>query len=112
MDDLALDHLYRETGYWDESVSWWMKLGLVFEDEWGEEPHRAGKLVRDGLVVVLAEVMTTSPTQAIFIATQDIDAVANQIGTPVAHTHWGTRMVTVTDPDGRTYNFEPGSSDS
>lgn len=112
MKDLRLDHLYRETAHWSESVAWWTTLGLAFAEQWGSEPHRAGRLVRDDLIVVLAEVDVNTPSQAVFVAASDIDEIAERAGAPVAETHWGTRMVTVTDPDGRTYNFEPGSIDS
>jgi len=108
--DLRLDHLYRETTKWDASVAWWMALGFSMVEQWGEEPHRAGKLQRDEASVVLAEVdPSTQPAGSVFLATSDIEAVATRAGVEVVDTHWGTRMVSVTDPDGRTYNFEPSN---
>jgi hypothetical protein len=107
MPDLSIDHLYRETHHWIDSVAWWQKLGFDFVERWGEEPHRAGKLQRDGMAVVLAEVPLSSPVSgSVFIATDDLGVVARQAGRDIVTTHWGTELVAVEDPDGRTYNFE------
>lgn len=109
--DLRLDHLYRETHQWAASVDFWTSLGFSFAQQWGEEPHRAGILVRDGASIVLAEVGHDSTTKAtVFFASGDVDAFAAQAGAEVVDTHWGTRLTTVTDPDGRVYNIEPGEA--
>ena len=108
-----LHHLYRETRRWTESVGFWSRLGFSFEQQWGSEPHRAGALVSGTARVVLAEVTPeTEPSEATFLETSDIDAVSHATATAIVDTHWGTRMVSVTDPDGRTYNFEPRSDQS
>jgi hypothetical protein len=105
--DLRLDHLYRETHHWEDSVAWWTNLGFRFTNQWGDEPHRAGTLVNAGTEVVLAEVPAdTEPSSTTFLATDDIDGFAGRLGTTVEDTHWGTHMVTAVDPDGRTYNIE------
>ena len=109
---LRLDHLYRETHHWVDSVAFWSNLGFSFAEQWGEEPHRAGRLVKDDTSIVLAEVASTAePSQTTFLATDDLDGVARQVGGDIVDTHWGTRMVTIADPDGRVYNVEPASSD-
>ena len=109
MPDVRLDHLYRETRVWDESTAWWTALGFAFTENWGEEPHRAGILTRGDVRVVLAEVpIDSDPGGSVFIATDDLADVAIRTGGEVVDTHWGTQMVSVTDPDGRSYNFEPG----
>jgi catechol 2,3-dioxygenase-like lactoylglutathione lyase family enzyme len=102
------DHIYRETAHWDESVAFWERLGFAFAQQWGNEPHRAGHLVNDRATVVLAE-SPDEPGESLFVATQDLEGVSEVLGTPIVDTHWGTRMVSATDPDGRTYNFEPRS---
>jgi hypothetical protein len=108
-----LHHPYRETTRWTESVGFWSRLGLSFEQQWGSVPHRAGTLVSGTGRVVLAEVAPESePAEATFLETSDIDAVSHATETAIVDTHWGTRMVSVTDPDGRTYNFEPRSDQS
>lgn len=109
--ELTLDHLYRETRHWRQSVAWWRDLGFTFAQEWGEEPHRAGTLVNGPTTIVLAEVPAdVEPSATTFLATGDIEAVAGQLGATVEDTHWGTRMVTATDPDGRVYNIEREAS--
>lgn len=105
---MLLDHLYRETAYWEQSVGFWESLGFVFAETWGEQPHRAGRLVNGPASVVLAET-SGEPRESTFLAVEEIEALAEQIGEPVVDTHWGTRMVSVTDPDGRAYNLEPRS---
>lgn len=105
---MELDHLYRETAHWIESVSFWEGLGFAFQEKWGSEPHRAGRLLNGSASVVLAET-PNDPADSVFIAAADLDFVAQVVGDPIVDTHWGTRMVSAIDPDGRIYNFEPRS---
>ena len=107
-DGLRLDHIYRETHRWEESVAWWENLGFSFESTWGESPHRAGSLRRGSARVVLAEVGAASqPAATTFLSADDVADIATRTGTPIVDTHWGTRMVTLEDPDGRISHFEP-----
>ncbi|MGI9643607.1 MAG: hypothetical protein ACR2N9_12635 [Acidimicrobiia bacterium] len=109
--DIRLDHLYRETHHWTTSVEFWERLGFTFESQWGAEPHRAGTLVRGSASIVLAEVGADSEPQAtVFLATDDLDGLVGLASVEAVDTHWGTRMVALTDPDGRIYNFEPGEA--
>jgi hypothetical protein len=108
-----LHHIYRETAHWSESVAFPSRLGFSFVEECGSDPHRAGRRVNDAAPLVLAEVDPASqPSQATFPASSDIQGVSRAMEESVADTHWGTRMVSVTDPDGRTYNFDPRSDQS
>jgi hypothetical protein len=111
MPRMTLDHLYRETRHWEESVAWWGNLGFTFAERWGGEPHRAGRLECGGAVVVLAEVPATAePASSVFLASDDIADLSMRTGAPVIETHWGTTMVSLTDPDGHIYHFEPGGA--
>jgi catechol 2,3-dioxygenase-like lactoylglutathione lyase family enzyme len=104
---MRLDHLYRETTDWEASVAFWNGLGFAFDHRWGEEPHRAGRLVGDDAAIVLAEIEPGSATEGTpFFDVSDIREFGRLADAPVVETHWGTQMVTVTDPDGRTYRFE------
>lgn len=108
---MELDHLYRETAHWDETVSLWEGLGFTFAATWGSAPHRAGRMTAGSAAIVIAEVSSgDTPTDSVFIAVDDLDEVAAVLGAPITDTHWATRMVTMADPDGRTYNFEPGGT--
>jgi hypothetical protein len=112
MPEVRIDHLYRETTHWIESVAWWRRLGFEFAATWGQEPHRAGTLVNGRASVVLAEVGSeASPDQSTFLATDDLAALSDAVGVDIVDTHWGTRMVSLTDPDGRTYNIEPAGDE-
>jgi hypothetical protein len=107
---LTVHRLYRETADWDDGVVFWRHLGFSFGEQWGSERHRSGTLSSGAARIVFAEVAPGSrPSQATFVSAANLDALAHNIEEPIADTHWGTRMVSVTDPDGRTYNFEPRS---
>jgi hypothetical protein len=45
-------------------------------------------------------------------ASGDIDLFATVAGSDVVDTHWGTRMVCLTDSDGRPAIYEPRSASS
>lgn len=108
---MDLDHLYRETAHWEATVALWEGLGFTFAERWGSTPHRAGRMTAGATAIVIAEVLPAEEaTDSVFIAVDDLERLAGLVGTPIANTHWGTRMVTITDPDGRTYNFESGGT--
>ena len=109
---MELDHLYRETVDWEASVAFWERLGFTFLEQWGSQPHRAGRLTSGEASVVLAETDSRAPSHSVFVNVDDLDAVAVRTGVAAVDTHWGTRMVSLNDPDGRTYNFEPRSDES
>lgn len=101
------DHLYRETRHWADTVAFWQTLGFSRTEMWGEAPHRAGRLVRGDVAIVVAEVPPGAmPKASVFYGVDDVDDIGLRAGQDVVATHWGTRMVTVTDPEGHTYNFE------
>ncbi len=107
MTRLEFDHLYRETHDWESSVEFWARLGFRFVEQWGEPPHRAGRLARDGTWLVLAEtVLGREPSAVPFLVTDSLEEIADATNTVAESTHWGTTMVTLTDPDGRTYHIE------
>lgn len=111
MSDLALDHLYRETHEWEASVEWWSALGFSFTETWGSAPHRAGRLACGRASVVLAEVPTDADAgDAVFLTTGHLEGLAASLDSDISDTHWGTRMISLVDPDGRRYHVEPGSS--
>ena len=96
-------------------MAFWEGLGFEFVDQWGSDGHRAGRLQSKQAVVVLAEVGPDLP--AAFNAFFDLaDPDRFEIGpgveveTPLETTHWGTRWIRVTDPDGRVHCLEAGPS--
>ena len=113
----ALDHLYLETRSFDTAVAFWEALGFKLSEEWGDEGHRAGRLVSGSAFVVLAE--GRSPAQVVHfrVPTGSLDALAAalegskevKVVTPVEPTHWGTRWMRVQDSDRRIYALEETS---
>ncbi len=103
-----IDHLYAETAHWDDSVAFWEGLGFSFAERWGSDGHRAGRLVCNDAAIVLAEV-EEKPAFNVFFDITDadaLDATGHDVATPLQDTHWGTRWIRVTDPDGRIIALE------
>lgn len=104
-----IDHIYLETIQWEASVAFWKSLSFVWAEQWGSEGHRAGRLINNQASVVLAEV-ERAPAFNVFFDVSDAEALeldeAAGVTTPLEDTHWGTRWVRVTDPDGRTFALE------
>lgn len=98
----GIDHLYLETRHWDDSVAFWNALGFSFAEQWGQDGHRAGRLVSGDAVLVLAE---AGDEMTVFFSVADTAALADVAG-EVEHTHWGTKMIRVTDPDGKAFALE------
>jgi hypothetical protein len=106
-------HLYIETHDWDKSVAFWKQLGFQLEFE---TDHHSGSLVAaNGTRIFLAEQSPEDPL-AIDIYFGATDAEGCQPDPPVevvrgfTATHWGTQVMTVRDPDGRSFRIEaPGA---
>lgn len=105
----GIDHLYAETGHWEQSVTFWEGLGFSFEERWGSEGHRAGRLRCNDAIVVLAEV-DGQPAFNVFFDVESADSFEPgpgvEVTTPPGPTHWGTRWLRVRDPDGRIFALE------
>ena len=105
----GIGHIYAETTQWEASVALWEGLGFSFAEHWGSGGHRAGRLVNNAAAVVLAEV-AESPAFNVFFDAAGLERLqlgkAVDLTTPLEDTHWGTRWIRVTDPDGRTFALE------
>ena len=102
-----IDHLYAETTSWEASVEFWEELGFSIVERWGSDGHRAGRLRKADAVVVLAEV-AEEPAFNVFFDVSQLDAMqpGSSVVTPLEDTHWGTRWIRVTDPEGRVFALE------
>ena len=106
-----IDHIYVETAHWDEAVAFWNGLGFEFEERWGEDGHRAGRLRRNEASVVLAEAPENPVRPTVHFGLTDPEKMnehlasqdAVDVSTPLEDTHWGTKWIRVTDPDGNEY---------
>jgi len=105
-----IDHVYAETLQWEESVSFWEGLGFTFVERWGSEGHRAGRFQSGEAAVVLAEVTESTPEFTVFFDLDEADlfdpGVGVSVTTALTDTHWGTRWIRASDPEGRTHAFE------
>ena len=114
----ALDHLYLETRSFDAAVSFWEALGFRLAERWGDEGHRAGRLVSGSASVVLAEGRAPAQVVHFRVPPGSLDALAASLDgntylkvvTPVEPTHWGTRWLRVQDNDRRIYALEETGS--
>ena len=109
MDITGIGHIYVETANWESSVTFWEGLGFSFAERWGSDGHHAGRLTKAEATVVLAEV-AQNPALNVFFDVEGADRFAPadgvEVTTPLQDTHWGTRWIRVTDPDGRTFALE------
>ncbi len=106
-----IDHLYAETIHWEDRVRFWGDLGFVLDDQWGSDGHRAGHMTCNEAKLVLAEV-TDEPAFSVVFDIADAAGPSDlpRIATPLSDTHWGTRWISVSDPDGRVHALEERSS--
>jgi hypothetical protein len=104
----GIEHIYLETHNWGKAVAFWQALGFKLDFE---TDHGSGQLVAsNGTRLFIAE---TSPEDPVGM---DVYLGADQAGVPAPDpvdvvfdwtpTHWGTRVMTVRDPDGRLFRIE------
>ena len=103
-----IDHLYLETRSFDDAVRFWERLGFKLASTWGRDGHRAGRLESGDAYLVLAE--SQEPMLNVHFGLGEADELAARLGQPLEKTHWGTRLLRVTDPDGRTFVLEETTS--
>ena len=105
----GIEAVFLETHNWGKAASFFQKLGYTVEFE---TDHNSGQL-RNGVgpTLFIAEVPETEPTRAhLVLAVADADAVDLDDSIEVVDqwedTHWGTRLMTVRDPDGREWKLQ------
>lgn len=105
----GIEAVFLETHNWGKSANFFQKLGYTVEFE---TDHNSGQLRNDvGPSLFIAEVPETEPTrQHLVLAVADADAVDLDDSIEVVDhwedTHWGTRLMTVRDPDGREWKLQ------
>src|SRR4051794_32402586 len=109
----GIEAVFLETHNWGKAAAFWQALGYTLEFDTG---HSSGQLRNgDGPYVFIAEVpQTRTPNLQVVLKVADADALALgsavEVVTPFADTHWGTREMTVRDPDGRTWSLQAKAS--
>jgi hypothetical protein len=112
MTTTGIQAVYVETHNWGKAAKFFQSLGFELEFE---TDHNSGQLRNgDGPYVFIAEIPADrAPQMQLALGVADPDAFdpgpGVEIVTPFEDTHWGTKLMTVRDPDGRQWSIEgPG----
>jgi len=106
MSTEGIEAVYLETHNWGRAARFFRDLGFTLDFETG---HNSGQLRSgSGPYVFIAEVPAGEPVRAqVVIRVPEEKAVdfgpGAAVVSPWADTHYGTREMTVRDPDGRTW---------
>ncbi len=110
----GIEAVFLETHNWGRAAKFFQALG--FELEFSTD-HNSGQLRNgDGPYVFIAEVPEDRETSMqVVLKVTDAGALSSDPGvevvTPFADTHYGTREMTVRDPDGRIWSLQaPGQN--
>jgi hypothetical protein len=104
----GIEALYLETRNWGKAAKFFQALG--YELEFATD-HDSGMLRNgDGPYLFIAEVPESrEPRTQVVFKVPDADAFRPgdivEVVTPFEETHYGTREMTVRDPDGRTWTL-------
>ena len=105
----GIEAVFLETHNWGKAAKFFQALG--FELEFATD-HNSGQLRNgDGPYVFIAEVPEDrEPQVQVVLKVPGADALALdpvvEVVTPFADTHYGTREMTVRDPDGRLWTLQ------
>jgi uncharacterized glyoxalase superfamily protein PhnB len=110
----GIEAVFLTTHNWGKAAKFFQGLGYELEFDTG---HSSGQLRNgDGPFVFIAEVPEDQPPDTrIVLKVPDPDAFQAdpvvEVVTPFEDTHFGTREMTVRDPDGRLWSLQaPGKS--
>ncbi len=114
MADRGVEAIYLETHNWGKAAKFFQQLG--FELEFATD-HNSGQFRSgDGPFLFIAEVPADrEPGMQVVLKVPDEQGIPadspGQVISPFADTHFGTREMTVRDPDGRAWTLQaPGSA--
>ena len=105
----GIEAVFLETHNWGRAAKFFQALG--YELEFSTD-HNSGLLRNgDGPSVFIAEIPADrAPETQIVLKVPDADAfrpeAVVEVVTPFADTHFGTRTMTVRDPDGRLWTLQ------
>ncbi|MCU1393471.1 MAG: hypothetical protein JWM34_1899 [Ilumatobacteraceae bacterium] len=110
----GIEAVFLETHNWGKAAKFFQALGFTLDFE---TDHNSGQLRNgDGPYVFIAEVPEDQATgiQLVLTVTDEsavrLDPIV-EIVNPFADTHFGTREMTVRDPDGRMWSLQaPGAT--
>ncbi|MFE7356605.1 VOC family protein [Streptomyces sp. NPDC057543] len=105
----GIEAVFMETHNWGKAARFFQALGYELEFE---TDHSSGQLRNgDGPSLFIAEVPADrQPQMQLVLKVADADAFrpdsAVEVVTPFEDTHFGTRLMTVRDPDGRLWSLQ------
>jgi uncharacterized glyoxalase superfamily protein PhnB len=105
----GIEAVFLTTHNWGKATKFFQALGFELEFE---TDHNSGQLRNgDGAYVFIAEVPPSQkPESQVVFKVADESAVRAdgvvQVVEPFADSHWGTRVMTVRDPDGRDWTLQ------
>ncbi|MBL7494443.1 VOC family protein [Frankia sp. AgB1.9] len=105
----GIEAVFLETHNWGKAARFFQALGFELEFE---TDHNSGQLRNgDGATVFIAEIPEhREPGLQVVLKVPDADAFQAdpvvEVVTPFEETHFGTRMMTVRDPDGRLWSLQ------
>lgn len=108
MSVIGIHHLLIETHSWSDSLKFWQELGWTLVEDHGT----SGKLTPPGggAYIWLNEV---APSRSLIIEPYfELEPAgfklssAVEIAEPLATTHWGTKLMSVRDPDRRIVRLQ------
>jgi hypothetical protein len=109
MKSEGIEAVYLTTHNWGKSAKFFQALGFELEFDTG---HNSGKLRNGaGPYLFIAEIPENQTPEAhVVIKVGATDQVPSdpvvEVMTPFEATHWGTREMTVRDPDGRIWHLQ------
>ncbi|NKY49497.1 VOC family protein [Nocardia vermiculata] len=114
MADRGVEAIFLETHNWGKAAKFFQQLG--FELEFATD-HNSGQLRNgDGAYLFIAEVPAErDPGMQVVLKVPDEQGFSDdspvEVLSPFTDTHYGTREMTVRDPDGRSWTLQaPGQS--
>lgn len=108
----GIDYVYLETHNWGKTVKFWQKLGFALELDLGS----SGRLVHPGggPALFVEEVASTQPLESqLFLRAAQPDVrpeAPAEIAKEWHASHWGTQLLELRDPDGRTVTLQHGQA--
>ena len=109
MSTEGIEAVFLETHNWGKAAKFWQALGYTLEFE---TDHASGQLRNgDGPYVFIAEIPESrAPGIQLVLRVPNAESFrpdpALEIVTQFEDTHWGTKEMTVRDPDGRTWSLQ------
>jgi hypothetical protein len=105
----GIETVFMETHNWGKSARFFQSLGFELEFDTG---HNSGQLRNgDGPTLFIAEIPADQePGLQLVLKVTDPERFTSDadvtLETPFEETHFGTRMATIRDPDGRLWGLQ------